>query len=144
MRFFLLLCIGLFVPFATFAETDFFAALTGDYGRPFSAEYTCQKNPHHVSFSADHRRALFEWRQDIMGYDGSVRKTAEYTVLGSNSVGIIMRLDGESRLTDTGEPVVWIMRPTLGVDGYCWGRTDWPEAQCIAPHIRCPDPELGA
>ncbi len=122
-----------------FAEDDFFSTLSGSYGVPFNKELSCESNPHHVTFFDGNRRVRFEWQNEIRAYDGTMDKFAEYDVAGANGLGIIMALDGESRVTDAGQSVVWVMRPVKGFDGYCWGRTDWPDARCIAPHIRCPE-----
>ena len=129
----------LLLPNPAWAETDFFRSLAGEYGVPFNESMDCKANPHRVSFFDNNHRVRFEWRSVILGYDGGWVSFAEYTVQGSNALGIAMALDDESRLTASGAPVVWVMRPVQGFDGYCWGRTDWPDARCIAPHIRCPN-----
>lgn len=137
MRYFLL--VVLFCADPALAETDFFQTLSGSYGMPFSPTMDCKTNPHRVSFFDGNRRVRFEWQSDIQNYAGNSLNWAEYSVQGITDLGIGMALDGESRLTEAGTPVVWVMRPVQGFDGYCWGRTDWPDARCIAPHIRCPN-----
>ena len=121
------------------AEGDVFQSLSGTYGPLFSPTLSCKLNPHRISFYDNNQRARFDWQAEIVGYNEKRLKTAEYTVVGTSALGIILALDGESRLTDAGEPVVWILRPVQGLAGYCWGRTDWPELRCIATHIRCED-----
>jgi hypothetical protein len=121
------------------AEADLFQTFTGSFGMPFSPTLSCKVNPHRVSFFDNNHRARFEWQSEIVGYDGRQVDFAEYTVVGIDQLGIILKLDGESRLTEAAAPVVWILRPVQGFDGYCWGRTDWPNARCIAPHTRCKD-----
>lgn len=134
-----LLCIMLLCANPVWAKTDFFQLLAGEYGMPFSPTMDCKANPHHVSFFQNNTRVRIEWQSDITDYHGQQVNWAEYTVQGATALGIAMALDGETRLTDAGAPVVWVMRPVKGFDGYCWGRTDWPDARCIAPHMRCPD-----
>lgn len=119
------------------AEEDPFFRLSGTFGRPFTADSDCQTNPHTVRFLQGNHRARFEWPNLVEDYEGKPRVFAEYSVQGLDGNGIIMALDGESRLTEAGEPVVWIMRPVARPDGYCWGRTDWPAARCIAVTLRC-------
>lgn len=121
------------------AQTDLFQKLSGTYGMPFSPTLGCKINPHRVSFFDDNHRARFAWQSEIVGYDLKSALSGEYTVIGTNALGIVLELDSESRLTAAVKPVVWVLRPVVGLDGYCWGRTDWPDARCIATHIRCED-----
>jgi hypothetical protein len=119
------------------AET-IFDRMSAAWGSAYSAEDSCRENPHAIAFSADFGRASFTWDQPITGYDGSIRKTADYTVLDHAADRITMALDGESRLTDAGVPVVWVLRLVQNGGAYCWGRTDWPSEACVALHLRCP------
>ena len=126
------------LPAPVAAQASPFDVLTGTFGASYLLEESCRKNPHTVRFTDGQSRARFDWQTPIMGYDDQPRSHSEYTVVGLDGDGIIMALDGESRITASGAPVVWILRPVQRPDGYCWGRTDWPAARCIALHLRCP------
>ncbi len=114
-----------------------FDRMTGDWALPFTEGMTCAENPHSLTFSADRRRAFFRWTGPMINYRGEVDQAGDYTVLNHDDGGITMALEGETRVTEAGDPVVWILRPANGVDGYCWGRTDWPGGRCVALHVRC-------
>lgn len=121
------------------AQTVFDRA-AGTWGLTDYAPLSCATNPHEVSFSADHGRALFRWDSPIVNYEGDWDLEGAYDVLGSGPDYIVLALDGESRRTREGEPVVWIMRLIDGDSRYCWGRTDWPTEDCIDRYARCPAP----
>jgi hypothetical protein len=139
----LLICAAVPALGQTAPAADVFDRLTGAFGTPFGGVDTCRDNPHSVRFSADRTRVAFRWGGDIRDYRGEWRAAADYSVLGHDDTGITMALDGETRLTDAGNPVVWILRPVKGLDGYCWGRTDWPLLRCIAVNVRCAEDALG-
>ena len=144
MRLVLLACLAAFFAMPARAETDFFGVLSGTFGQLYEAEGDCQTNPHRVTFTDGNSRALFEWAGPIIDYEEKSRVIGGYGVGGVNDLGIILNLDGESRLTAEGKPVTWVMRPVMGFDGYCWGRMDWPDARCETPQIRCPAVPLGS
>lgn len=134
----LTLCLCL-LPGPALAE-DIFVRMTGTYGALHSTALSCRENPHHLTFSADRRRALFRMEREVTDYEGKHRREAAYSVLGHDDSSITMALDGESRRTAAGAPVIWILRIVPTIDGYCWGRTDWPPLQCNHTQIRCEDP----
>ncbi len=119
------------------ARADLFEDLAGSYGAAFRKDLSCAVAPHRLSFSADRRRAHFQLSAPTRDYQGALRSQADYTVLGWDETGIRMQLDGETRLTEGGVPVVWILRKAAGLDGYCWGRTDWPQGRCQHLMLRC-------
>ncbi len=121
------------------ARADIFDDLSGTFGSLTQSETTCRLNPHRTTFSADRATVRLAWAAPFTDYRGEARTEGRYTILGHDAVSITMRAEGETRLTEAGDPVVWIMRRTAGIDGYCWGRTDWPEARCIGVHVRCPE-----
>lgn len=132
------LCLLLLIAAAP-ARADIFDDLAGSYGTAFREDLSCARAPHRVSFSADRRRAHFELSSEISDYQGQPRRRADYTVLGLGAEGIEMVLDGETRLTAEGRPVIWVLRKAAGIDGYCWGRTDWPRGKCQHLNLRCKD-----
>lgn len=119
------------------ARADIFDELSGTFGSLTNSETTCRLNPHRTVFSEDRATVSLKWMAAFTDYRGALRAEGLYTILGHDALSVTMRAEGETRLTEAGEPVVWIMRRTAGIDGYCWGRTDWPEARCIGVHVRC-------
>ena len=119
------------------ARADIFDDLSGRFGATFNA-HTCAANPHSVRFDATRSRAQFVWDHPITDFRGEERLEGRYEVLSHDANSITMRIEGETRLTDAGLPAVWIMRRVAALDGYCWGRTDWPAGRCVNVTIRCP------
>lgn len=132
-----LLCLALMLAAAP-ARADIFDDLSGRFGSTFSPN-TCARNPHRVAFDASRSRAHFVWDQPITDFRGEERLEGSYEVLGHDDSSVTMRIEGETRLTDDGAPVIWIMRRVAALDGYCWGRTDWPAGRCENVTIRCPE-----
>lgn len=120
------------------ARADVFDLASGTWGLIDHEDLSCAVNPHRISFSADQDRALFLWDHPMLAYDGEWRREGGYRVLSHDAQSITMALDGELRLTEAGEPVVWVLRLLAGGTRYCWGRKDWPEDRCIDRYIRCP------
>ncbi|MCF8485680.1 MAG: hypothetical protein K9G71_10710 [Rhodobacteraceae bacterium] len=100
---------------------------------------TCKTNPYHIRFSSAPDHAIFEWDHPVTVYDGTTKSRVVYDVLGADDRGITMRLEGETRRADDGSTVIWILRPAIGGEGYCWSRTDWPLMRCQNAQARCPD-----
>lgn len=119
------------------ASADIFDDLSGNFGAT-SGPNTCAANPHHVTFIDGRSRAHFVWDRPIIDFRNEERLEGTYEVLGHDAASVTMRIEGETRLTDAGEPVVWIMRRVDALHGYCWGRTDWPAGRCENVSIRCP------
>lgn len=112
--------------------------LTGTYGSPVDPLLSCTQNPQHVSFLEGGRRALVAHDRPVTDLEGKQRLQGTDTILSQDDQGITLRFDEESRLTEAGDLIIWVMRPALGVDGYCWGRTDWPQERCDNLRLRCP------
>jgi len=130
-----LFCIA-FALAAVPARADIFDDLSGRFGATFNPN-TCARNPHRVSFDAARSRAFFVWDHPINDFRGQERLEGSYEVLSHDADTITMRIEGETRLTEDGAPAVWIMRRVAALDGYCWGRTDWPAGRCVNVTIRC-------
>jgi hypothetical protein len=126
---------ALLSPGAAMAESDLQAQLTGRFGMPDTPDFTCEVNPITITFSADGLVMTSTMAQTIIDYEGKQRISGDYAVQGADAGGLALALEGESRLTDAGDPVVWVLRPTP--DGFCWGRTDWAETACESYHVRC-------
>ena len=132
-----LLCLALVLA-AVPSRADIFDDLSGRFGAT-SNPNTCARNPHRVRFDAARSRAFFVWDHPITDFRGEERLEGSYEVLGHDADTITMRIEGGTRLTEDGAPAVWIMRRVAALDGYCWGRTDWPAGRCVNVTIRCPE-----
>jgi hypothetical protein len=128
---------ALISPVMAMAESDLQAQLTGTFGMPDNPDFTCAVNPITITFSADGRVMTSTMAASIIDYEGKVRISGDYAVRGMDAGGLALALEGESRLTTAGDPVVWVLRPTP--DGFCWGRTDWADDDCESYHVRCGD-----
>jgi hypothetical protein len=124
-------------PVTAMAESDLQSQLTGTFGMPDNPDFTCAVNPITIAFSADGRVMTSTMDASIIDYEGNVRISGDYAVRGTDAGGLALALEGESRLTAAGDPVVWVLRPTP--DGFCWGRTDWADGDCESYHVRCGD-----
>ena len=75
----------------------------------------------------------YEWT-DSTGVDSTVTEYAIQRFTGSSIRGAIQ---GETRLTEAGKPVVWDLVLT-SEDSYQWHRTDWLPCQRTGTIKRCP------
>jgi len=96
-------------------------------------------NPHSLRFSADGQKLFLEYSHPHVGADGKPHLGVEYDVESIDPKQARMRLVGETRKTDAGEPVVWDL-VVLPAERYCWRRTDWKADACTDPVTRCPPP----
>jgi hypothetical protein len=122
------------------AGADVFDDAAGIWGLTDYQPLSCEENPHQVSFSPDHSRAFFVWQGPMINYEGEWDTEGDYDVIEAGADYLVLALDGESRRTHDGKPVVWVMRLLDGGTRYCWGRTDWPKSECIDRYARCPAP----
>ena len=119
------------------ADGDTLSRLEGVYGSVGDAELSCATNAHRLSFASNPPHAFLEWQEDWVMDGGLLSNRAVYDLVGEAGDALILRLEGEHRRTDSGQRVIWIMRPNADYSGYCWGRTDWPLVRCVDPQIRC-------
>jgi hypothetical protein len=129
------ICLAFLMPGVARAESDVMAQLTGTFGMPDNPDFTCEANPITITFSTDGTVMTSTMAEAIIDYEGKLRISGDYAVRRADSGGLALALEGESRLTDAGDPVVWVLRPTP--DGFCWGRTDWADEDCESYHVRC-------
>lgn len=61
---------------------------------------------------------------------------ARYTVVHRAKNRVLMFIDGEERLTDAGDPVLWWANFD-GPDQFQWRRYDWPAGAATATWRRC-------
>jgi hypothetical protein len=68
--------------------------------------------------------------------EGKEVRAAVYKVLSINGDTITMFLNGETRRTEGGDPIVWTL-VLLNDNAYVWRQTDWPPDGATVPYIRC-------
>jgi hypothetical protein len=118
---------------------DLFSSAQGTWGSPGSAELACDRNPHTIAFSPDRRAMWLRYRRPVRMDDGSESDSARYRVLGHTRNAILLALEGETRQTPSGDPVLWDL-VVLSSERTCWHRTDWPAGTCTADAERCVPP----
>jgi hypothetical protein len=95
----------------------------------------CNENFHTINFPESGETMILRYAK---GVEGQPPTEAVYRLLGEGPGFMRMKIEGEKRTTDTGEPVVWDLM-LLSQDSYCWHRTDWQEGGCTQPAYRCPE-----
>jgi hypothetical protein len=120
------------------------AALTaeemeGQYEQVNDPDNACATNPATLSVTRNPDHLAFDWPVPFEIYDGSTRSGVTYDLIEERSDALVLRLEGETRRTDSGDLVIWLLRPTADRSGFCWGRTDWPLVRCESPYQRCSD-----
>ncbi len=87
----------------------------------------------------DLRHFTFNDEMDVMYSD--IEEFEELVVYRVHKYGpnsITMEIDGETRMTNEGIPVVWELR-FAGPDALCWRATHWSFFDCSAFLVRCPE-----
>ncbi len=113
--------------------------MEGSYESVAGTDNTCAANPARLSVTRNPDHVSFDWPQPFAVFDGSVRSRVDYDLIEERPDALVLRLEGETRRTATGEVVIWLMRPDAARQGFCWGRTDWPVIRCEHAYRRCPD-----
>ena len=116
---------------------DILDTLRGQYGSATDPATSCAADPHNLDFMAQPPHALFSWAQPWSDTDGNTISDERYDMLSVTDNSLILRLEGDTRTTATGDHPIWILRPTTQPEGYCWGRTDWPSVHCENQQVRC-------
>jgi hypothetical protein len=123
---------------ASVARTLALAAGTWDWHR---GDSTCLGNRHTVRFSEDKRHMLLEFDAPIDTVTG--RRITRYRMLSAGNrvipgLPFVIRaeIEGETRRTDAGVPVVWDLI-LASLNRYHWHRTDWPDGGITNAVIRC-------
>lgn len=137
MRAVRLLALGLFIAGPAAAQSVFDRA-AGLYGDATDPATSCATNPHDLSFMASPPHAIFTWSAPAADPSGRMRSVDRYDLEGAADSSLFLELEGSPERTATGHRPVWILR--LTVDGYCWGRRDWPVVRCERPQVRCDRP----
>ena len=119
---------------------DSFGTFRGQYGSAADPATSCAANPHTLDFMAYPPHALFNWTKPVADPSGQMVTGERYDLLDHSDSTLTLRLEGDPRRTDAGGAPIWILRQTTQPDGYCWGRTDWPDVHCEDQQVRCDKP----
>jgi hypothetical protein len=116
-------------------DPGLFAALTaGSWGLADAKD--CEAESHRFAFSANDTRAMITYKKSFTGIDGRTKNTSDYLVLYAEANKITMYLENESRRTDAGDRVVWVLI-LESPSRYSWRRTDWKPGVATAKRVRC-------
>ncbi|MBT0959281.1 hypothetical protein IV417_17975 [Alphaproteobacteria bacterium KMM 3653] len=127
---------------ATGAQADIFDELHGSvWAFDTRLGMRCHENAHTIHFNADRTEAYFAWDTPMVNYKNEIDQDATYDVIEHDDTSITLYLHEESRVTESGSPVVWILR-LPDATTYCWDRTDWLPGQCTHVHVRCGAPAI--
>ena len=100
------------------------------------ADEFCVDNPHTIEFSSDSSVMIISREQPWLDTEGVEHRVAEYDIWEHSADRIRGRIRGETRLTESGEPVVWDLVLT-SQDSYHWHRTDWAPSNFTKTVRRC-------
>ena len=112
----------------------------GQYGSAADPATSCAANPHVLDFMIQPPHALFNWAKPWTDTEGQTISGQRYDLLSTQDNTLILRLEGDTRRTATGDRPIWMLRQTTQPQGYCWGRTDWPAVHCENQQVRCDNP----
>jgi hypothetical protein len=97
----------------------------------------CKENPHSIKFTAGGSRMEVRHPKGAVIGDEPPSALTVYRILAEGPSSLRMEVIGETRKTESGNPVVWDLI-LLSSDSYCWRRTDWPPQECTGRVLRCP------
>lgn len=118
------------------ASGDVFSIASGVWDWS-GADSLCVANPHTIGFSADHAVMYVAHRVSWKDSTGLEHRVAAYDIQSHGSSQIRGLIRGETRMTETGVPVVWDLILT-SPNSYAWHRTDWPPTGRTKEVTRCP------
>ncbi|MGV8985486.1 MAG: hypothetical protein ACOH2H_04275 [Cypionkella sp.] len=122
------------------AAQDVLDSFRGQYGSATDPVTSCAANPHSLDFMTQPPHALFNWSKPWTDDSGRMVSNQRYDLLSTQDNSLILRLEGDTRRTASGDRPIWILRQTATPQGYCWGRTDWPLVHCENQQLRCDNP----
>lgn len=115
------------IPSPAPAADPLFARMAGTWGAEPPSPYSCDQNPHTISFSPDFSEARFSTA-------AGVYKVLKIVKVQGNV--LTMRAENETRKIAGGESAVWTL-VLAGENRHYWRRTDWPDTTTTPPMIRC-------
>lgn len=122
------------------AAQDVVTDMPGLYGSASDPAGSCDSNPHRLELLARPPHLFLSWEAPWINAAGETVYNRRYDVLGVDGQTFLLRNEDEQVFTDDGQRPVWILRRTSDPEGYCWGRTDWPQMHCEDQQLRCDAP----
>lgn len=119
-----------------YTPQELFSKAAGTWGRDRVGKYACNDEPHSIRFEDNYSKAIFHYPHPRPTHDGTLKGESIYKVLKVDGNTITMFLDGETRKTVTGDPVVWSLI-MFDDNLYRWHRTDDPSSTLSIPMFRC-------
>lgn len=136
--FYLLLLLGVVKTTTPVKEYDvprgesIFDVVSGVWGWPVK-DLGCSTNPHTIRFTADRSQMLIG---HILPDSSGAQRVTRYDILDVGPSRLRARIIGETRMTESGTPVVWDLVLTSH-DSYRWHRTDMANWMMTADIKRC-------
>ena len=114
--------------------TGAIAHVAGTWGT--TGQLACDQAPQTISLIDRGERLLFRTPRPLRMLDGTMSDSVYYKVLKAEGERIWMFVEGEYRLTDAGDPVVWVL-VMVDPNTFKWRRTDWSKESFTRPVKRC-------
>lgn len=90
------------------------------------SDVSCDKNPHTIMFRKNNSEAVLTFQKKLKDADGKEIGDTIYKIVRKNGNRITMKIIGEKRLDENGQPVVWDL-VMLNKNEYAWHRLDWSD-----------------
>ena len=119
---------------------DLTDTMRGLYGSATDPAGSCAANPHRLDFMSSPPHLLLMWKAPWTDAKGETQTDRRYDLLGMDDSTFTLRWEDDPSQTDAGRRPIWILRHTAQPEGYCWGRTDWPQMRCEDQQLRCDAP----
>jgi hypothetical protein len=116
-------------------DQSVFSVLPGRWASDQFPAFGCGGNWQEISFTRDRKLMLLKFKEESKEQEIPA-SAVRYHVLQAEP-NLRMAIEGEKRVTPTGEPVVWDV-VMLTPDKFCWHRADWEPGACTPALVRCP------
>lgn len=97
------------------------------------SDLACENNPHSIKFRNNFTEIILKFDNKINSADATVSDTVQYKLISKNGNRITMKMVGEKRIDDKGQPVIWDL-VMLNKQEYAWHRHDWKPG-ALTPRI---------
>lgn len=100
----------------------------------------CAGNRESFHFAPDRDRMEIRTDKPYETYNGKIDNKAVYRVVAWEPRLIRLAMEGETRLDQNGQPIVWDLSFSESFDEWVWVRNDWLPGSSTKPHVRCAPP----
>ncbi|MGF1671430.1 MAG: DUF2059 domain-containing protein [Balneolaceae bacterium] len=115
---------------------DVLETIEGDWDWEHTDE-PCTNRYFTISASPDKSKFLLRYpEQPLQTDENEYQSDFLYNIQEVQPRFVRAQIEGETRLTDNGEPVIWDLM-VISSDELCWRRTDWNVTSCTNKIIRC-------